>query len=83
MGHERIQANSAAAHFGKRADGDLTAAAEFVEQSALAGGGGAGGCVIEKSEERPRCRVAPANFDSQSALSSSGRHHLGEDHLAD
>jgi hypothetical protein len=82
MGYEGVQANAVSAHFGKSSDGHLASAAEFAEQSALARGGGAGGSIIEKCQDRPRCGVAVANFDSQSTLSSGGGHHPRWYHLA-
>src|SRR5580698_10021432 len=36
------------ANFSQGADGDLAASAQAVEQSTFAGGGGAGGCVVQK-----------------------------------
>src|ERR1017187_9119527 len=83
MGYERIQANAASHNFGEGADGNLAAAAEFVEQGALAGGGDASGSVVEKCQKRPRCRVAIANFNSQGALPGGGGHHFHGNNLAD
>jgi hypothetical protein len=82
MGYERVEANAASVYFGESSDGHLAAAAEFTEQGALARGGSAGGSIIEKYQERPRCGVAVANFDSQSTLSSGGGHHPRWYHLA-
>ncbi len=51
MRYERVQTDAASLDFGEGSDGDLAAAAEFVEQGALAGGGGACGRVIEEVPE--------------------------------
>src|SRR6266852_1564849 len=81
MGNERVQANAAPIYLGEGSNGDLAAAAQFLEQRTFAGGGGAGGAIIQKRQERPRCRVAVANFDCQGALSSGGGHHFHGDDL--
>src|SRR5208282_2953078 len=81
MGHKPVQANAPSSYFSESSDGNLAAATEFIEQGALAGSGGAGGAIVEKGHERPRCRVAIANLDSQSALPGGGGHHFRRDHL--
>src|SRR4029077_16232200 len=81
MGHERAQANAAFLYFGERSDGNLATAAEFAEQGTLTGGGGAGGAIIEKRQQRPSRHIAVTNFDCQGALSSGGGHYFDRNHL--
>src|SRR3981081_1894148 len=83
MRYERAQANAAFLYLGERSYGNLATTAEFAEQGTLTGGGGTGGGVIEKCDDRPCCRVTIANFDCQGALSGGGGHHLHRDHLPD
>jgi hypothetical protein len=83
MGYESVQMNAAVLYFRESSDGNLATAAEFIEQRPLAGGGSAGGSVIEKCQQGPGRAVAVADFNSQSALSGSRSHHIRRDDLAD
>ena len=73
----------AVSHFREGADGDLAASAEAVEQGAFAGGGGAGGRVVQKFQMLASGRIAFANFDAERALAGGGAHDFGGDDLLD
>jgi hypothetical protein len=60
MSYQPVQTNAAVYGFGEGSDGNLAAAAEFVEQGALASGSGARGRIIEKSQQ---WRVALSPFE--------------------
>ena len=70
-------------HFGESADGDLAPAPEAVEQSALAGGRGAGVGIVQECQQFAGLRITFADFDSERSLSRSGAHDFGGNDLFD
>src|ERR1700691_5666033 len=69
------------ANFSEGADGDLAASAQAVEQSTFAGGGGAGGSVVQKFQVVAGCGLAFADFDAQRSLPGGWAHGFGGDDL--
>src|SRR5215471_13336523 len=71
----------AVSNFGSRADWNLAASAQPIEQRTLASRGGTGVRVIEKREQFSRGCVACTNFDSQGPLSCCRAHDISRDDL--
>ena len=72
---------SAVDNFRKRTDRHLAAAAHPVQQGALAGGGCAGRCVIQKSDMLAYPSIILPNLDRQRALSGGWTHQIRRQHL--
>src|SRR5271165_2733468 len=76
MRHNSCEMQLAVLHFGECADGNLTTAAKFVQQRALADGRSAGLGIVEKLQVLAHLYIALANLDAQGSLSRSRTHKL-------
>ena len=81
MRYDPTQVDAAFANFGGRANRDLTASAELVEQGALAGGRQAGRAIVEECQMLPGLRIASTDFNTQGSLPRSRTHYLAGDNL--
>src|ERR1700679_3376568 len=64
-------------------DGNLTASAQTIEQSALAGSGGTGSGVVQKFQELAGGRITFANFDAERSLPGRRTHDFNGNDLLD
>src|SRR5271165_3049036 len=76
MRHNSCEMQLAVLHFGECADGNLTAAAKFVQTCALPICRSAGLGIVEKLQMLAHLYIALANLDAQGSLSRSRTHKL-------